>query len=190
MICKSHPELSITSLVYSKDAALTWFAPLSGLPWAMILRSAAENHPDNRFDIVVADPLATIESESGTNTITYANGEVKTNTADPFAEVQSLQQQLLPALSPIDDLPFIGGALGYLSYDLGRQVEQIATLAEHDIPLPDLALGIYDWALIVDHKKQTVTLVEPKNGQRKAWLEQHQAAFTHAQIVNRANNCS
>ncbi|WP_318446132.1 aminodeoxychorismate synthase component I [Photobacterium leiognathi] len=183
MICKSHPELSITSLVYSKDAALTWFAPLSGLPWAMILRSAAENHPDNRFDIVVADPLATIESKSGTNTITYANGEVKTNTADPFAEVQSLQQQLLPALSPIDDLPFIGGALGYLSYDLGRQVEQIATLAEHDIPLPDLALGIYDWALIVDHKKQTVTLVEPKNGQRKAWLEQHQTAFSHAQIA-------
>ncbi|MCG3863628.1 MULTISPECIES: aminodeoxychorismate synthase component I [unclassified Photobacterium] len=183
MICKSHPELSITSLVYSKDAALTWFAPLSGLPWAMILRSAAENHPDNRFDIVVADPLATIESENGTNTITDANGEVKTNTADPFTAVQSLQQQLLPALSPIDDLPFIGGALGYFSYDLGRQVEQISTLAEHDIPLPDLALGIYDWALIVDHKNETVTLIEPKNGQRKTWLEQHKIAFTQAQIA-------
>ena len=187
MICKSHPELSITSLAYSKDAALTWFAPLSGLPWAMLLRSAAEKHPDNRFDIIVADPLATIESENGISKVCYANGTEETYTDDPFALVQSLQAQLLPAVSPMMALPFIGGALGYFSYDLGRQVENISTIAEHDIPLPDLALGIYDWALIVDHQEQTVTLVEPQGTERQTWLEQHLTAFSQQQSATVTN---
>lgn len=150
MICKSHPELSIISLPYSKDAALSWFTPLSGLPWAMILRSAAEAHPDNRYDILVADPLATIESQSDTTYIKFSNGDQRSTTDDPFAVINALQHELLPPLSTELDLPFLGGALGYFSYDLGRRVEKMATTANHDIHLPEMAVGIYDWALIVD----------------------------------------
>ncbi|MEC6906450.1 aminodeoxychorismate synthase component 1 [Photobacterium piscicola] len=174
MICKSHPELSIISLPYSKDAALSWFTPLSGLPWAMILRSAAEAHPDNRYDILVADPLATIESQFDTTYIKFSNGDQRSTTDDPFAVINALQHELLPPLSTELDLPFLGGALGYFSYDLGRRVEKIATTANHDIHLPDMAVGIYDWALIVDHKLQQTWLIEPKNSHRLVWLNQQQ----------------
>ena len=172
MICKSHPELSIISLPYSKNAALSWFAPLSGLPWAMILRSAAETHPDNRYDILVADPLATVESQHDTTNIKFKNGDQRTTSDDPFMVVNDLQHELLPSLSTELDLPFLGGALGYFSYDLGRRVENIATTATHDIHLPEMAIGIYDWALIVDHKLQQTWLIEPKNSHRLAWLSQ------------------
>ncbi|PST94997.1 aminodeoxychorismate synthase component 1 [Photobacterium sp. NCIMB 13483] len=172
MICKSHPELSIISLPYSKDAALSWFTPLSGLPWAMILRSAAEAHPDNRYDILVADPLATIESQSDTTYIKFSNGDQRSTTDDPFAVINALQHELLPPLSTELDLPFLGGALGYFSYDLGRRVEKMATTANHDIHLPEMAVGIYDWALIVDHKLQQTWLIEPKNSHRLVWLNQ------------------
>ncbi|MBY3786982.1 aminodeoxychorismate synthase component 1 [Photobacterium carnosum] len=178
MICKSHPELSITSLPYSKDAALSWFTPLSGLPWAMILRSAAETHPDNRYDILVADPLATIESQSDTTYIKFSNGEQRNTTDDPFSVIDVLQSELLPSLSTFLDLPFLGGALGYFSYDLGRRVEKIATTANHDLHLPEMAVGIYDWALIVDHQLQQTSLIEPKNSHRLAWLtRQHSQAL-------------
>jgi anthranilate/para-aminobenzoate synthase component I len=33
------------------------------------------------------------------------------------------------------------------------------TVAQADIALPDLAVGIYDWALIVDHQRQQVSLL-------------------------------
>lgn len=84
MICKSHPELFIEQLDYDKDASLTWFEPLAGQPWAMILRSAASDHPDNRFDILVADPLATLETHGETTRIKFSNGDEKSAPLIPF----------------------------------------------------------------------------------------------------------
>ncbi len=187
MICKSHPELSITSLPYSKDAALSWFTPLSGLPWAMILRSAATTHPDNRYDILVADPLATIETQNDTTYIKFSNGDQRTTTDDPFKVINTLQSELLPPLSTLIDLPFIGGTLGYFSYDLGRRVEKIATTATHDIPLPEMAVGIYDWALIVDHQLQQSWLIESKNSHRLAWLTQQQSQAKSSLTSQKSN---
>ncbi len=34
-------------------------------------------------------------------------------------------------------------------------------VAKADIPLPDMAVGLYDWALIVDHHKQVASLLQP-----------------------------
>ncbi|MEH6530550.1 MAG: aminodeoxychorismate synthase component I [Photobacterium frigidiphilum] len=173
MICKSHPKLSIEQLDYSPEMTLEWFSPLSSLPWAMILRSAANNHPDNRFDILVADPLATLETQGEITCIKFLNGDEKTSTDDPFYLLEHIQRDLLPSLNPMTDVPFIGGALGYFAYDLGRRVEKIASLAEHDISAPDMAVGIYDWALIADHQEQTLFLVSPSGSQRLEWLKQH-----------------
>jgi para-aminobenzoate synthetase component I len=47
---------------------------------------------------------------------------------------------------------------GWLSYDLGRQVEQLPSLAEDDLGLPSLALGRYDAWLEFDHGRRTVEL--------------------------------
>ncbi|MBY5943836.1 aminodeoxychorismate synthase component I [Photobacterium rosenbergii] len=176
MICKSHPELSIEQLDYHKDASLTWFESFAGQPWAMILRSAASDHPDNRFDILVADPLATLETYGETTHIKFSNGDEKTSSDDPFALIQSLQEQLVPSTSPLKDVPFIGGAVGLFSYDLGRRVEKIASTAKHDIATADMAVGIYDWALIADHQTKQLYLVSPEGCGRKKWLQQSRSA--------------
>ncbi|MDV5171568.1 aminodeoxychorismate synthase component I [Photobacterium rosenbergii] len=176
MICKSHPELSIEQLDYHKDASLTWFESFAGQPWAMILRSAASDHPDNRFDILVADPLATLETYGETTRINFSDGDEKTSSDDPFALIQSLQEQLVPSTSPLKDVPFIGGAVGLFSYDLGRRVEKIANTAKHDIATADMAVGIYDWALIADHQTKQLYLVSPEGSDRKYWLQQQRCA--------------
>ncbi|UTV28709.1 aminodeoxychorismate synthase component I [Photobacterium atrarenae] len=177
MICKSHPELSIEAFEYTEQASLVWFAPLSGQPWAMILRSAAQDHPDNRYDILVADPLAILETRGDITRIRYANGDEKTSTTDPFALIEQLQAELLPACKPMTDVPFLGGALGYFAYDLGRRVEQMPSLATRDITAPDMAVGIYDWALIADHHTRQLYLISPTGSERKAWLKAQAAAF-------------
>ncbi|MFC1502992.1 aminodeoxychorismate synthase component I [Pseudomonadota bacterium] len=172
MICKSHPQLSIEQLDYAQEATLSWFEPLASQPWAMILRSAAQDHPDNRFDILVADPLATLETHGETTRIKFSNGDEQTSNEDPFKLVEDIQTQLLPPLNAMTDVPFIGGALGYFGYDLGRRVEKLASIACHDITAPDMAIGIYDWALIADHQEQTLFLVSPYGSGRLKWLSQ------------------
>ncbi|ELR67534.1 Para-aminobenzoate synthase, aminase component [Photobacterium marinum] len=177
MICTSHPLLNIQQLDYTQEATLSWFEPLAGQPWSMILRSAAEDHPDNRFDILVADPLATLETHGDITRINYSCGEQKNSNEDPFKLLEKVQNALLPTLEPLDDVPFIGGALGYFSYDLGRRVEKIPSIAHHDISTADMAVGIYDWALIADHHNHQLYLISPKDSDRLAWLQDKKDSF-------------
>ncbi len=135
----------------------------------MLLRSASESHVDSRFDILVAQPIATLET-FGAHTRVNVNGVTKELEQDPFELLNEYQQKLLPKQSVFSELPFIGGALGYFSYDLGRQVETLPELAEHDIESPDMAVGLYEWALIIDHKLKSAYVVGVNIEQHWQWL--------------------
>jgi para-aminobenzoate synthetase component 1 len=55
---------------------------------------------------------------------------------------------------------------GWLSYDLGRQIEAVPSLTEDDLGLPPLALGRYDAWLEFDHELGTVSLRGDGRGDR------------------------
>jgi para-aminobenzoate synthetase component 1 len=79
-------------------------------------------------------------------------------TGDPLDRLQELLTAYRAA--PLPDLPFPpGGAIGFLSYDLGRQIERLPQRARDDLGLPDLALGFYDVVLAIDHKEGRAGLV-------------------------------
>ncbi len=155
-------SISLTTLPYSPDAVPAMFSRISHLPWAMLLQSASAAHPDNRFDILVADPVATIVFDGKLNHLSAKTGEAHTEPGDPFAFLCRAQERLLPPLKAIADLPFIGGALGYFSYDLGRTVEHLPSIASNDIGIPGMSVGLYNWALIADHQKKRSRLSNPK----------------------------
>ncbi len=165
---------NVIPLPWRHDAAEFWFAPLSHLPWAMLLHSGHADHPYSRFDILVADPLGTLVTTGETTRVTLDGTEV--STADPLALLQQALTSLGLSAEVTPDLPFQGGALGLFGYDLGRRFETLPTLAEADIALPDMAVGLYDWALIVDHHKKRVSLLSHGDvNARLAWLEAQQA---------------
>jgi len=160
------------SLDYTPDALIQRFAPIASLPWAMLLSSANANHSDNRFDILTADPRATLVTRGDVTHITDASGCSESG-ADPLQLVQ--QQCDALGVTPLshDHLPFQGGALGLFGYDLGRRFEQLPQQAQADLTTPDMAVGIYDWALIADHHRQTLTLLALQDVEaRAAWLTQ------------------
>ena len=164
---------TVITLPWRHDAAEFWFARLSHLPWAMLLHSGHADHAYSRFDILVADPRGTLVTTGERTRMTLDGTEV--STADPLALLQqALTSLALPAeVNP--DLPFQGGALGLFGYDLGRRFENLPTQAKADIALPDMAVGLYDWALIVDHHKKCVSLLSHGDvNARLAWLEAQQ----------------
>lgn len=166
---------NLKSLPYTPTALLELFAPLAQQPWAMLLHSGFAEHSHNRFDILVAAPKVTLTTR-GQITEICRGMEEQQSQEDPF---QLLQQQLEqqnqhPAANT--DLPFQGGALGLFGYDLGRRVEKLPQMAQADITLPDMAVGIYDWALIADHHKKTLTLLSyGDTEQRWQWLCRQQS---------------
>ncbi|MEZ9598933.1 aminodeoxychorismate synthase component I [Vibrio sp. 10N.286.46.A8] len=173
-------SIQIKPLEYQPTLAKQLFSHIESVPWAMLLRSASESHVDSRYDILVAQPIATFET-IGAKTTVNVNETCEVSESDPFELLDQYQQQLLPAISEHPELPFVGGALGYFSYDLGRRVEALPSLAKRDISAPDMAVGLYEWAVIVDHKLKAAFLVGQNIDTHWDWLTQQQSPSQQAE---------
>jgi para-aminobenzoate synthetase component 1 len=133
-------------LPYRSDAA-HYYAALADLPWAVWLDSGGMA----RYDILTAAPQHTL----------VLNDAVARN--DPYAMLRS---ELGESVAAVENVPFAGGALGYWGYDLGRNICAGAAVdigkQSDKARLPDMAIGIYDWALVLDHQQQTARLVSQR----------------------------
>ncbi len=157
--------MKLSELDYQRDSAAL-FDRVADEPWSMFIDSGYPAIDSGRYDIIVARPAVTLQT-FGQETLIETDQQQQRSTDDPFALVK---KYLGEKSSNLSGLPFCGGALGYFSYDLGRRLERLPAQAEHDIQLPDMAIGIYDWAVVVDHH------------QRRSWL----ASFCHYEQTDAA----
>ena len=137
-------------LPYRADA-VTCYTAISDLPWAVWLDSAGLG----RYDILCAQPVATLVTRGAETEITDAAGMRHSND-DPF---DLIRQQLGEPVATMPSIPFCGGASGYWGYDLARLIKLLPALAQDAERLPDMAVGIYDWAIVFDHQQKTAQLV-------------------------------
>lgn len=144
----------LTELPYCRDSSLL-FTPLAKEHWSIFLDSGYPYIDLGRYDIIAARPYIMLKTFADETEIVYANGKKEHSSDDPFSLVKTLLGENQNKLSTV---PFAGGALGYFAYDLGRGIEKIPEISEHDIAMPDMAIGIYDWAVVTDHQ------------QRRTWL--------------------
>lgn len=144
----------VVEIAYRADTGAL-FAPWASRPWAVLLDSGRRRGERARYDIFAADPYLTLITRGDwTEVRTRRRAEI--SAADPF---QLLKGLLCKVRSRPLPLPFAGGAIGYFAYDLGRRIERLPNIAAVDLDLPDLAIGIYDWAVVVDHREQRSYLV-------------------------------
>lgn len=178
-----HP--STLTLPWQPDAAEHYFAPLSTSPWAMMLHSGFADHPHSRYDIIVAQPCTTLVTRGDVTVVSDAE-KTETSSDDPLRLLQKVLADCPFSDTPLPDLPFIGGAVGLWGYDLGRRFENLPQRALNDISVPDMAVGIYDWALIVDHHRQVVTLLCYGDvNARLAWLQQQASTVAPFALTSR-----
>ncbi|UVK78927.1 MAG: aminodeoxychorismate synthase subunit 1 [Sodalis sp. Ffu] len=148
----------LIALPYHPDAALKIFTTLAHQPWSMLLHSGHSAHPSSRFDILVASPIVTLVTRDGMTEISHGDCYHLSN-VDPFLLLQQQLNATGMTASTNDQLPFQGGAVGLFGYDLARCIETLPSLAQQDIHLPDMAVGLYRWAIIADHRLCKMTLV-------------------------------
>ena len=93
--------------------------------WGVLLESADREHIDSRWSIYSAQPIASLQTDNGKTTL-MENGAHSLQSGDPFALLEGLRRRLFYDTPSDDHFPFTGGALGYMAYELGYQVEQIS----------------------------------------------------------------
>lgn len=135
------------------------FAHFADKPWAMFLDSADSQREDGRFDIMVANPIATVTTiGSSSNVWQQDTNQHHQSKLNPLSLVESLLEQTMPSsqVTTTDNpkLPFMAGALGLFGYDLGKRFENLPSKNEDEYATPDMAVGIYAWSIIKDNINQ------------------------------------
>ncbi len=159
-------SLLLEELQYDTDS-INLFEKLVDEPWSVFLDSCQPLGAQGRFDILVSRPKITIETQHK-QTIVKTWSDTLVLNEDPF---KVLKEFLPEPINNSQHLPFTGGALGYFSYDLGRYIEKVPSMANNDIDIPDMSIGIYPWAVVVDHQKKKSILVGDKSDikTRRGW---------------------
>ena len=140
-------------LPYLPDSARL-FSGIAHQEWAVFLDSGSAEKRQGRYDIFAAQPVCTLLTEGKKTRVTKAGREVVSE-LDPFA----LVKQQLPVQQSFAEVPFNGGAIGYFAYDLARNLEKLPVIAQDAEHIPDMAVGIYQWAVVIDHQKKQSYLV-------------------------------
>lgn len=125
------------------DNGARWFLAVRDLGQPVWLDSAWPFCQRGRYDIITSAPLIRIDP----------------NTTDPFAATQQQLQALFDARIETPALPFCGGALGLFGYEAGRRLQRLPDRAVAGPTFPDVLIGLYSWAIVVDHLNRQTTLV-------------------------------
>lgn len=147
--------LQCVELPYRDDSS-GYYAALRDLPWPLWFDSADRGAATARYDILVAAPLTTLVCDHD-----GCRWQVPGAVAGPLLRddpLQLLKQRMGGPLPPLPGIPFTGGAAGWFSYDLGHTLLQLPP-HPHPATLPQVAIGIYDWALISDHQQRRCQLL-------------------------------
>ena len=104
------------------------------------LESSNTEHPNGRWSIISASPAKRLE---------YTD---RNDMASILLELEQLKN-MLPLIN--SELPFTGGLIGHLSYDLGIPKLEISQFPSQ----PLILCGLYTWAYLIDHKAKETTLI-------------------------------
>ncbi len=138
-------KLKTYTETWNQADILRCFEALSNMPYSLFFDSNDTRHPLSQYSIICWSPR---------ETISYSI----TDDQCPFDLIQSRLNKYKIEASNID-LPFIGGLAGYWGYDLGQTVETLPNIAQRDINVPDMMVGIYTNCLVHDHTKNEMRLI-------------------------------
>jgi para-aminobenzoate synthetase component 1 len=130
--------LRVLELPWREDL-VPLFEAVRDLPYPVWLDSGGVSGA--RYDIITAAPVEMRR---------FASGEAGQVDA-------SLREMLGGHVAGAEGLPFSGGVVGYLAYELGREWMGLAPCGS--LRLPVAAFGLYDWAVVADRLLRRIRLV-------------------------------
>lgn len=122
-------------------------------PYSFFLDSGMDYERLGNYSFIGFDPFLVFKSKNKKITI-CKNGETSVFYGDPFEKLKEVFSAY--KMEYAADLPFVGGVVGYLGYDLCHHIEKLPRTAVDDVNISDCFFGLYDGIIIIDHRKNLV----------------------------------
>lgn len=135
------------------------FAKLVGDEPGFLLESVEHGERWSRFSFVGRHPRATLTLTDGMISV---DGDIPASVPLDRGMLAAVESLLTVYRSPvIADLPPLqGGVMGYLGYDVVREVENLPGTPDDDRHLPDAVMSVIGSLAAFDHWRQRVYLIE------------------------------
>lgn len=151
-----------TELLGDLETPVAAFAKLVGDGNGFLLESVEHGERWSRFSFVGRNPLATLTLRDGHVAV---DSEIALGVPTDRGILAALEHLLArfeaPDLSALAELPpLTGGLMGYLGYDVIREVERLPNAPTDDLGLPDAVMSVIGSLAAFDHWRQRVTLIE------------------------------
>lgn len=112
---------------------------------SIFLDSALKENNLGDYSFIGVNPFLTFKSYENK---VWINGNLYIE--NPFDALENLMSTY--SIDNVSEIPFLAGAIGYFSYDIGRVLEKMPTSAKEDIDIPHSYFVFYDNIIIFDHK--------------------------------------
>ncbi|MFA0816248.1 MAG: aminodeoxychorismate synthase component I [Anaerofustis sp.] len=155
-------------------------------PFSFMLESGMDHANLGRYSFIGSNPFKVLKSKHDeiqliaidTDSQIISDTEIK---GDPFCVLDALLKEFHQCKEQ-PTLPFEGGAVGYLGYDLGHHLEKLNSTVLDDVDIPDLFMGFYDGIVVIDHLEQktyvtALGIVSDPNQRMNSLIEKLQTAL-------------
>jgi anthranilate synthase component 1 len=123
-----------------------------------LLESAEAAERFGRYSFLGFNPKRTLSYKDGLYTVVDADGVREVVAKDPFrglAEIVGAK-----SVAPLPNLPaFVGGAVGYFSYDAVRYLEKLPCAPPDELQVPEAYFVITDTLIVFDHLRHKVLVI-------------------------------
>jgi anthranilate synthase component 1 len=139
------------------DTPLAVYDRLRGHGPSFLLESAEHGERWGRYSFVGIDPFLVVRSRGG-RAVVEGTSPIALG---PDDGVLATLERLLAVLAapPVAGVPLSGGAVGFLGYDVVREVEHLPDPGADDLGLDDAVMMFPRHVVALDHALQTVTVV-------------------------------
>lgn len=133
-----------------------------------LLESIPRDKSKGRYSIIAWDAVSEITYADQILTVDGKQYQV----SDPLKAIERFVYRTEAVTS---SLPFQGGAIGYVGYDVIASYEALGEIPIDELGIPDSHFYLYDSFLIFDHVNETITLVEADSYRSRSIAELDQA---------------
>ncbi|NNE11983.1 MAG: anthranilate synthase component I, partial [Ilumatobacter sp.] len=148
------------------------FAKLVGDEPGFLLESVEHGERWSRFSFVGRHPSATIVLRDGRLEV---SGDLPASIPTDQGMLAAIEALLEVYTSPaFDELPPMhGGIMGYLGYDVIREIEHLPDVPEDDHGMPDAIMSVIGSLAAFDHWRQRISMIEsvPTHGLTEQQLD-------------------
>ncbi len=143
--------------IYRAPEAARCFDAFTPRPFSFFLDSGMDPARLGRYSFMGSDPFLVMRSRGDAVTV-IKEGVEEVRRGNPFDILGEFLDTYTLDRNGMD-IPFVGGVVGYLSYDLCHFIERLPTTAVDDLQLPECYMAFYDAVVAFDHRENRAYIV-------------------------------